>query len=214
MHEVSERPTIEPLPWRERVAHMTLAAILVVAAGVSIATPHYRWLVGYGLYAIPAHLLISFLPNEPALLYVAKLYPPPLVASVGTMACAAAAVLDYWLIGWFVSRGLVRSRLDESRVYQIAQKIFRKAPFLLIVGSALFPVPFYPVKILAIASGYSLALFVAAVVLGRWPRFYLLAMGGRQVQAPNSWLLGAGVVLEVLILFGMLRSRGGRPPSS
>lgn len=190
---------------------MTLAAVVVVAAGVYIAAPHYRWLVGYGLYAIPAHLLISFLPNEPALLYVAKLYPPPLVASVGTIACAATAVLDYWLIGWFVSRGLIRSKLDESRVFQIARKIFRKAPFLLIVGSALFPVPFYPVKILAIASRYSLALFIAAVVLGRWPRFYLLAVGGRQVQAPNSWLVGAGAALELLIVFGIWRSRRGSP---
>jgi membrane protein YqaA with SNARE-associated domain len=200
-------PLPEPSTWLERAAYLTMAAVVMVAVGTFIAAPEYLQLVGYGLYAIPAHLLISFLPNEPALLYVAKRYPPPLVASVGAAACAAAAVLDFWLIGWFVSRGLVRSRLDGSRIYQIAHRVFKKAPFLLIVGSALAPVPFYPVKILAIAGGYPLVRFVIAVLVGRWPRFYLLAIGGRQVQMPNSWLLAAAITLEVLTLLGIWRTR-------
>lgn len=202
---------LEPPIWRRLAAYLTLAVVAGVSGLTFILAPHYRALVAYGLYAIPAHLLISFLPNEPALLYVAKLYPPALVASVGTAACAATGILDFWLIGRVVSHGLVRSRLGGSRIYQIAQRIFKKAPFLLIVGSALAPVPFYPVKILAIASGYSLVWFVVAVVVGRWPRFYLLAIGGRQVQAPNSWLLAAGIVLEALIVFGIWRTRRGSP---
>ena len=35
------------------------------SARVASRVPQYRRLVGYGLYAIPAHLLISFLPNDP-----------------------------------------------------------------------------------------------------------------------------------------------------
>lgn len=192
---------------RERLGRVTLGVVAATALVAFLIFHDSRALVGYGLYAIPAHLLISFLPNEPALLYVAKLHPPELVATVGTLGCIAAAILDFWLIGWFVNSGLVRSKLDESRIYRIAARIFSKAPFLLILGSALAPVPFYPVKILAIASDYSLARFIAAVVIGRWPRFYLLALGGRSVQAPNSWLLVAAIVLEVLTIVGIWRTR-------
>ena len=67
--------------------------------------------------------------------------------------------------------------------------------------------PFYPVKILAIADGYPLSRFVLAVLVGRWPRFYLLAIGGREFQAPNAWLLIAAVVLEVLTVLGIWRTR-------
>ena len=204
---MSDLPQVEAPAQRERAAYVAIAAVAVVATSVFLIAPEHRWLAGYGLYAIPAHLLISFLPNEPALLYVAKRYPPSLVASVGAAACAVAALLDFWLIGWFVSHGLIRSRLDGSRVYQIAHRVFEKAPFLLIVGSALAPVPFYPVKILAIAGGYPLVRFIVAVLVGRWPRFYLLAIGGREVQMPNSWLLVAAIALELLTLLGIWRTR-------
>jgi membrane protein YqaA with SNARE-associated domain len=197
----------EPSPWLRRAAYSTLALVAIVSALAFVFATPYRDLIGYGLYVIPAHLLISFLPHEPAILYVAKLYPPQLIATVGTIGCVVAGILDYWLIGWFVSQGLIRSKLDESRIYRIAHRIFKKAPFLLIIGSAMAPVPFYPVKIMAIASGYSFVRFVTAVVLGRWPRFYLLAIGGREFQAPNSWLLGAAVLLEVLTIVGIWRTR-------
>ena len=200
----------EPSARLRFAAYGTLTAVAIVAVlGFVFATP-YRDLIGYGLYAIPAHLLISFLPHEPALLYVAKLYPSTLIATVGTISCVVAGILDYWLIGWFVSQGLIRSKLSDSRVYRIANRIFKKAPFLLIVGSALAPVPFYPVKILAIASGYPIWRFLAAVIAGRWPRFYLLAIGGREFQAPNSWLLIAAAILEVLTVIGIWQTRRKR----
>ncbi|HKT82116.1 MAG TPA: hypothetical protein VJP86_17930, partial [Vicinamibacterales bacterium] len=56
-------------------------------------------------------------------------------------------------------------------------------------------------------SGYSLLWFIAAVIFGRWPRFYLLAVGGSTFQAPNGWLLGAAVVLEILTIFGIWQTR-------
>jgi membrane protein YqaA with SNARE-associated domain len=162
------------------------------------------------LYAIPAHLLISFLAHEPALFAAANSYPPWIVATVGTLACVVAIILDYWLIGWFVSRRLVREQFDKSRAYQISQRIFRKAPFLLIVGSALAPVPFYPVKILAIANDYSIIRFIAALIVGRWPRFYLLAVGGQRVNPPNRVLLYVGIGLGVLALYQIWRTRRQR----
>ncbi len=164
-----------------------------------MVAPSYRGLVFYGLYAIPAHLLISFLANEPMLFGAAKFYAPPLVALAGAAGCVVAIVLDYALIGWFVNRRLVRTELEDSRVVRRVQRGFGRAPFLLIVLSALLPLPFYPAKILAIASGYPLRRFIAALLLGRIPRFWLLAIVGGQVQASTSAL---GSFWAALALFG------------
>jgi len=206
---VAELPTIAAAG-RRRAALIALALVAIVSASAFVLFPHDRALIWYGLYAIPAHLLISFLSHEPALFAVAKLYSPRVIATVGVIACSVAIVLDYWLIGWFVSRKLVREQFDKSRAYEIAQRIFRKAPFLLIAGSAFAPVPFYPVKILAIANDYSVVRFIVAMVIGRWPRFVLLAMGGQKVNAPNRWLLYAGIGLAVLALLQIWRTRRRR----
>jgi hypothetical protein len=106
--------------------------------------PRYSQLAIYALYAIPAHLLISFLPHEPALWIAARLIPASVVAVVGTAATLVAIVLDYWLIGWLVNHQLVKPVVQESRWFKFASRWFRKAPALLIAGSALAPVPFYP----------------------------------------------------------------------
>jgi membrane protein YqaA with SNARE-associated domain len=151
------------------------------------------------VYAVAAHLLISVLLHEPALFYAAKIYPAVLVAVVGTLATVVAIVLDYWLIGWLVNHHLVKPVVEESRWFRFAQQWFRKAPFLLIAGSALAPVPFYPVKILAIASDYPLVRFVAALIIGRLPRFYVLAKIGGEVEAGTSTL---GWITLALAAFG------------
>jgi len=192
-------------PRYRRHAIAALVIALVAAAVAAILLPDYRALVGYGLYAVPAHLLISFMPHEPYQLYAAKLYPPPLVAAVGTVACVVAIFIDYWLIGWVVRHHLVAPKLDGSRTFKTAERWFRKAPFVLVVATAFLPVPFYPTKILAIASRYSLAWFIPALVLGRFPRFWLLALGGQKVQAPNRGLFWAAVGLGAIAAWGIWR---------
>lgn len=187
-------------------AIIALTAALIVAGIVAIVWPADRALVGYGLYAIPAHLLISVLANEPMLLATAKSYPPVMVAVAGTTGCLVAIILDYALIGWMVNHRFVRTEIDESRGFRRVQTIFGRAPFLLILGSALLPVPFYPAKILAIARDYPLGRFCLALALGRLPRFYLLAMGGQKVQAPNSALMSAGVALTLIGGWGVWRT--------
>lgn len=183
-----------------------LTTALAAAGLIAMLWPAGRGLVGYGLYAIPAHLLISVLANEPMLLATAKSYSPASVAVAGTAGCLVAIVLDYALIGWLVNHRLIRSEIDESSGFRTAQRLFGRAPFLLIVGSALLPVPFYPVKILAIARDYPVPRFCLALVLGRLPRFYLLALGGHKVQAPNSALASAGVALALMAGWGVWRT--------
>jgi len=159
-----------------RPAALVSAAVFGLFCGALVLyDPRYTQLAIYALYAIPAHLLISFLPHEPALWIAARLYPASVVAVVGTAATLVAIVLDYWLIGWLVNHHLVKPVVQESRWFKFASRWFRKAPALLIAGSALAPVPFYPVKIMAIAADYPLRRFIAALLVGRLPRFYILA---------------------------------------
>ncbi len=201
-------PSTAPATLRHRRAAavgLTVAA-LALAGLVAVLAPGYRGLVWYGLYAIPAHLLVSFLANEPMLFAAARDYPPGLVALTGTAGCIVAIVLDYALIGWFVTRRLVRTELEDSRAVRVAQRVFGKAPFVLIVASALLPVPFYPVKILAIAGDYPLRRFITALILGRIPRFWFLAMVGDRLQASNSALGSFGAALALIAGWGIWRT--------
>lgn len=195
-----------PRPGYRRLAIAVTITALLVAGALALLLPQWRPLIGYFLYAVPAHLLISVLANEPALLVAAKLAPPAAVALAGTAGCVVAIVLDYALIGWLTNLRLVKSELDDSRGFRTAQRFFGKAPFALILISALLPVPFYPVKILAITRDYALWRFVGALVLGRFPRFYLLALGGQKVQAPDSALFSAGAALTLIAGWGLWRT--------
>jgi membrane protein YqaA with SNARE-associated domain len=187
-------------------ALIALGAFGLLCAAAVLYDPRLSQLALYGLYAVPAHLLISFLPHEPALWLAARLYPAVFVAFVGTLATVVAIVLDYWLIGWLVNHHLVRPVVQESRWFTFAQRWFRKAPALLIAGSALAPVPFYPVKILAIMCDYPLRRFIPALIVGRLPRFYALARVLAEVdeyaQPRNSTLLW---VMLALASFGAWR---------
>ena len=195
-----------PRPFYRRLAIGVTAVALIAAGIVAIAVPDQRSVVGYFLYAIPAHLLISVLANEPALFAAAKSAPPIAVALAGTAGCVVAAILDYALIGWFINHRLIKTELEDSRGYQIAQRFFARAPFVLVMVSALLPVPFYPVKILAIARDYPLARFAVAVIAGRFPRFYLFALGGQKMKAPGSALVSAGVALALIGGWGVWRT--------
>jgi membrane protein YqaA with SNARE-associated domain len=209
---VNQPPVILALPGdgsrqRYRVAAIATASAMLAACGIAaLLWPEGRGLVAYALYAVPAHLLISVLANEPMLFAAARSYPPLSVAAAGTIGCLVAIVLDYALIGWLVNQRLVRHEIDDSRGFRRAQKFFGRAPFLLILGSALLPVPFYPVKILAIARDYPLSRFCLALLLGRLPRFYLLALGGQRVHAPNSAYASAAVALALIGGWGVWRT--------
>ena len=124
----------------------------------------------------------------------------------GTLGCVVAIILDYALIGWFVNRRLIRAEIDDSKGFRIAQRFFDKAPLVLIVLSALLPVPFFPVKILGIIRDYPLQRFILGIIVGRLPRFYLLALAGQKVNAPGSALASAGATLALIGIWGLWRT--------
>lgn len=198
-----------PAADRSHYRRLAIAATALALAGAGLGAwlvPESRPLIYYFCYAIPAHLLVSVLANEPALFAAAKEGTPLAVAIAGTLGCVVAIILDYALIGWFVNRRLIKAEIDDSKGFRVAQRFFGKAPMLLIILSALLPVPFFPVKILGIIRDYSLTRFIAAIVIGRLPRFYLLALAGQKVQAPGSALASAGATLALIGIWGLYRA--------
>jgi len=82
-----------------------------------------------------------------------------------------------------------------------SERAFRRFPFGILVLSGLTPLPFFPFKALAFATGYPLGRYTAAVAARALPRYALLAWLGAAVRLP-VWLL---VALFPLLMIPSLR---------
>jgi ribonucleoside-triphosphate reductase len=61
---------------------------------------------------------------------------------------------------------------------RLVVEYFNRFPWWTIMVVALTPIPFYPLRIVAPMANYPVAKYVSAVVVGRVPRYFLLALGG------------------------------------
>lgn len=184
---------------------------IVLLSSVSLITglvlmklyPNYRELIFYGLYSIPSQLLISLFPNEPVLLQTAKHFTPLQISIAGIIGCSIAGFLDYWIISPLVNHRFIRPKLDNTRFLRKTMKYFSKFPFGILVIAAFSPVPFYPFKFLSIMGNYPLWKYQSALITGRIPRYYVLAILGNALQLPG-WLLIA--IFVVLLLPTLIKS--------
>lgn len=179
-----------------RTALSTLAVVLVLAILVLAIAPGQRGAAWLMLYTIPSHVFISPFPHEPILLYYSKVLPPWLCAVASMIGCLAAGVLDYALVHPLVHHPRVRPRYEGARLYQRLTSLFGRQPFGALVVAGISPIPFYPIKFLSLAADYPRNRYLAALVVGRLPRYYALAWFGYVVRPPN-WSL---VVLALLFL--------------
>jgi membrane protein YqaA with SNARE-associated domain len=177
----------------------------------------------FGLYTIPSHILISPFPHEPMLLWVAKFEPPWAVAAMGTIGACLAGLFDYGLLVPLFSQYAVRSRYEKSRLYLRSLRFFKRFPFLFLVVAGFSPLPFFPFKFISIAGGYPLRKYLAALVVGRTPRYYLLAWLGMELHFPDWLLVGLAIVLFIsatanifrrFVFGGKREEPGALPPSS
>lgn len=158
----------------------------------------------------------SLSPSPPTLM-AAKVNPPALLAGLGSIAAAIAAVFD-----WYVVRRLFRVetlvRVREHRLFERAERMAKVAPFLTIVVFAALPLPFLIPRVLMPLSGYPLRRYVAAVAIGRFPRVFVIASFGQVVDVPG-WALSAafaaGVIATVITAVarraGWVRGSKGAP---
>jgi uncharacterized membrane protein YdjX (TVP38/TMEM64 family) len=142
----------------------------------------------------------------------AKVNPPWLLAALGGLAAALAAVFDYHLV-----RRVFRLRTLEEvrrhRLFDRAERWAKVAPFFTVALFAALPLPFMIPRVLVPLSGYPLPRYAVAVAIGRFARVFVLAAFGKIVDVP-VWVLEAILALALILaaggaLYRRLRARGG-----
>jgi len=137
---------------------------------------------------------------EPVLMHYGTLYPPLVVAAVGTVANLVVEALNYVLYGKMLSSASL-SRLTETRMARWALALFRRSPFLAVWIGTWSPIPDWTIRLLAPMSRYPLGRYLVAMGLGRFPRYWLFAELGRRVGVPGAWLAAA---LSLSLIVGLV----------
>lgn len=150
-------------------------------------------------YAFLSNIALAVVPHEPAIIWYGPrlgVWTTTLVATAGT---ALAAVVDHRVLAPLIGR-LAQRRLESPW----PERLFRRFPFATIALSGLTPLPFFPFKALAFATGCPAGKYTAAVAARCLPRYALLAWLGATVRVP-AWVM---VALFVLLMVPSLRLVG------
>lgn len=170
-------------------------------------------LVGLGVYTIwVTGPLSPFFPVglEPMLVLFGRLYAPLLVAGVSTAAGLYVEFLNYHLYRKLLAHRLARP-LYDSRTVAFLRQLFERAPFFTVWFCAWAPLPYWVVRILAAMTGYPLRRYLAASLLGRFPKLWFFAALGLYWTVPDAVLLGiVGVTTAVAAAMWIWRRRRGR----
>lgn len=184
--------------WRAFV--LALAAYAVLGTVVLIAVPDLAGVFLLGAYCIPANSVVP-IPHEPAILYFAKFYDPFWCALAGTIGSLIACFADYAMVGAAMRhRALAKTR--NSALFQWSTKWMKRYPFAITVLFSFTPLPISIVRILAPAVEYNVRRYMLAQIVGRFPRFYLLAWIGHVVMIPNWILIGLAIFLLTTFFIG------------
>jgi MoaA/NifB/PqqE/SkfB family radical SAM enzyme/membrane protein YqaA with SNARE-associated domain len=152
-------------------------------------------------YSIPSNMGISFFPHEPVIFWYARFLNLLSLSAVAAAGTLVAAFLDYR----FFSKVLnlqYSTKYKSTNLYRRSYYWFYKMPFISLVVAGFTPIPFYPFKFMAYASKYPLRKYLLAVAVGRFPKYYLLALAGQAFQVPG-WM----IIASFLGMFALVYSR-------
>jgi membrane protein YqaA with SNARE-associated domain len=178
-------PTV-PKKWQ----FVILSLLLATAMGIITyyVYPRFIGLVFLFFYIIPSNSFVPF-PHEPAIIYYGKIFGPLVTTLTAVIPTIIACIIDYAVLTPVFSRTRL-AKIKNTGIYQKTVHYYHKAPFFTNMFAALSPLPFYPVRILSVASGYPLWKYTSAVLVGRIPRYYFLALFGAVLNIPN-WIIAA-----------------------
>jgi len=179
---------------------LALAAYAILGTIVLLFVPDLAGVFLLGAYCIPANSVVP-IPHEPAILYFAKFYDPFWCALAGTMGSLIACFADYAMVGAAMRhRALAKTR--SSALFQWSTKWMKRYPFAITVLFSFTPLPIAIVRILAPAVEYNVRRYMLAQIVGRFPRFYILAWIGHTVMIPTWIIIGLGICLVVTFFIG------------
>lgn len=166
------------------------------------------------LYAIPSNSVFP-IPHEPGLLYFAKYEGPAWIAAAATFGSVVVSFADYAMVESMLRRSRVARQTRDSRLMQWGVKWMKRWPFGVVVAFSLLPLPISIIRVLAPVSGYPIGRYIAAQIVGRFPRFLVLAMIGHAIQIP-TWLLVTITLALTVALYaaGRDKSAGDAEPDA
>jgi len=132
-------------------------------------------------------------------------YPVILVALLATLATVMANLADYHVIAWLMRWGKAR-KLARTKFYETIETWFGQAPFLIVLLINAFAVPFGADRLLAAPRGYNRGKFALAVFLGRFPRYYVVALVGR-IMDFTWWQIIVVCVFIALFVFAISKAK-------
>jgi len=157
------------------------------------------------------------LPDFPVILHLAGLgvYPLWLIALIGGLGTCVAGLIDYIIVAQVRRIKRVDSLL-QHRSYLMMERYFKKVAFLSIVASGfLVFIPFDPFKLLAATARYDKYKYVAAIFIGRAPRYFLIALLGEQFRFDPLLLVATFAILVAIPVVQYVHNRlrwGGERP--
>lgn len=188
-------------PWW-RAFMIALATYAVIGTALLVFVPDLAGVFLLGAYCIPANSVFP-IPHEPAVLFFAQFYAPVWIALAATAGSIIASFADYALVG-AAMRHSAFSGTRNSRLFQWALKWMKRWPFAIIVLFSFTPLPISVIRILAPASDYPVSRYVLAQIVGRFPRFFILAMIGHALTIP-AWALIVMFLLMFVSVFSTMR---------
>ena len=116
---------------------------------------------------------------------------------MGAAGSAISSIVVYYLMVKLSKKKPMR-RIENSRLIQSWGSLARKLPFLSLVIFNAVPLPVDPSRFFAVFNRYSKGKYVTAISLGRFVRYFALAMLGEAFRIPNSALIVLTVALIIL----------------
>lgn len=141
-----------------------------------------------------------FLPAafEPVLMAYGRVHPPLLVALIATVTSVCMEGVNYLGYGYLLrSRRAVRVRDASARL----TGFFQRSPFLTCLIVSATPLPDWSARILGALARYPARRYLLAFLLGRIPKFWLLATIGHAFQPSRTFLL-VTVIGSILLTYG------------
>ena len=152
---------------------------------------------------------------ETVLLLYGQLYPPLFLALLGTAGAVLVETVNYRLFALAAGTNAIR-RVGDTRAARWLVRLFRRAPFMTIAVNAA-ALPLWLGRTLVVLADYPLGRHLAAVALGRLPRFWALAAVGSWLAVPVPWLAAlVGAILAatlVAVAVRRYRRRGATAPA-
>jgi uncharacterized membrane protein YdjX (TVP38/TMEM64 family) len=185
------------------------AAVAVVTIAASLLWDDVARLAAFALVTVWVHGPVSpLLPAayEPTLLYFGRLYPPLVIATIGTVCNLWIEGLDYMLLRRLAATRAV-AQATRRPALQRALALFNRRPFFTVWLFAWSPLPDWIVRCAAPAAGYPLRRYLLATMLGRFPRFWFLAALGAHFALDGRVLAAVAAAASLVMVAVLLRRR-------